>query len=327
MKRQLTVKVESFLIDGVFNISRGAKTHAEVIYCEITEDGVTGRGESVPYKRYGETIDSVINSIKIVSEAVESGLSRIELQSVMPAGAARNAVDCALWDLELKLSNTPAEKRLGLNGTGTLTTAYTLSLGEAEAMYQAAVKNAHRPLLKIKTGTRDDAERLRAVRRGAPNSKIIVDANEGWREDNLAYHLQIAKECDVALIEQPLPAGSDEMLAHIDHLVPLCADESVHLANDLEALKDRYDAINIKLDKTGGLTEALTMKAKAQELGFQIMVGCMVGTSLGMAPAIFLAQGVDYVDLDGPLLLAKDRSPSLRYSESIVYPPTSELWG
>jgi L-alanine-DL-glutamate epimerase-like enolase superfamily enzyme len=327
MVRKLAVAVESFPIDGLFTISRGAKTQADVILCEISQGDVTGRGECVPYKRYGETMDGVFGDIIALKQAIENGLSRDDLQHVMKPGAARNAVDCALWDLEAKLSGQSVASSIGLNPLNVLTTAYTLSLGEPEAMHAAALKNADRPLLKIKTGTPDDAERLRAVRAGAPRSAIIVDANEGWTEENLAYHLALAKECNIALIEQPLPAGADALLSTIDRIVPICADESVHSTEDLAKLRDRYDAINIKLDKTGGLTEALKMKAKAIELNYKIMVGCMVGTSLAMAPAILVAQGADFVDLDGPLLLAKDRSPSLTYQGSLLSAPDASLWG
>lgn len=325
--RQLSVKIESYPIDGVFTISRGAKTHADVILCEITEKGVVGRGECVPYKRYGESMEGVFAEIEALKTLIETGLTRQSLQDNMKPGAARNAIDCALWDLDAKLSGRSVFSTIGIDRLEPLTTAYTLSLAEADVMHQSALKNAHRPLLKIKTGTADDAERLRAVRSGAPNSAIIVDANEGWTEENLAYHLELAKECNIALIEQPLPAGRDGLLASIERLVPICADESVHSTRDLSSLRNRYDAINIKLDKTGGLSESLEMKARALELGYKIMVGCMVGTSLAMAPAILVAQGADFVDLDGPLLLAKDRDPALTYEGSVLLPPAKELWG
>lgn len=327
MVTRLSAKIESFAIDGVFTISRGAKTHADVVLCEVAQGDVVGRGECVPYKRYGETMEGVYDEIIALQGDIAEGLTRQDLQRVMKPGAARNAVDCALWDLEAKLAKQSVAQMIGLKTLSPLTTAYTLSLGEADAMHAAAIKNAHRPLLKIKTGTPDDADRLRAVRAGAPNSAIIVDANEGWTEANLQYHLDLAKECNIALIEQPLPAGQDQILASIERVVPICADESVHSTQDLVALRNRYDAINIKLDKTGGLTEALAMKAKALELDYKIMVGCMVGTSLAMAPATLVAQGADFVDLDGPLLLAEDRNPALNYVGSILHPPMPLLWG
>ena len=245
----------------------------------------------------------------------------------MKPGAARNAVDCALWDLEAKQKGKSVHELAGLSSPGTLTTAYTLSLAEPDAMRNQAAQYAHRALLKIKVGTSDDASRIRAVREGAPESRIILDANEGWTPDSLAYHFAICAEQRIDLIEQPLAAGHDQALATIARPVPVCADESVHATGDLSALVDRYDAVNIKLDKTGGLTEALRMRDAATSLGLKVMVGCMVGTSLGMAPAILAAQGADFVDLDGPLLLARDRTPGLRYEASLVFPPEPRLWG
>ena len=326
MRRNLEATIEAFPIAGLFTISRGSKTQAEVITCTITADGRSGRGECVPYRRYGETVEQVLADILAVRQAVADGADRVEIQSLMRPGAARNAVDCALWDLEAKLSGITVPERLGLVAEP-LTTAFTLSLGEPQAMAAAAAANAHRPLLKVKLGTVDDRSRMRAVREAAPSSRIIVDANEGWTEENLSEHLRVARETRIDLIEQPLPAGADRMLADIERLVPICADESVHGTEDLAGLRARYDAVNIKLDKSGGLTEALRMKAEANRLGFRIMVGCMVGTSLAMAPAALLAQDVDYADLDGPLLLARDREPALTYEGSTLFPPTGEVWG
>lgn len=326
MRRNLEATIETFPIAGLFTISRGSKTTADVVACTIVAEGVSGRGECVPYKRYGETLDGVTAEIEAASRAICEGADRNALQSIMKPGAGRNAVDCALWDLEAKLSGRSAASLLGVSPVP-ITTAFTLSLGEPDSMASEAAKNAHRPLLKVKLGTPDDESRMRAVRKAAPQSAIIVDANEGWTEANLERHLEIALETGIALIEQPLPAGKDQLLAQIDRRVPICADESVHSTGDLASLRDLYDAVNIKLDKTGGLTEALRMKAEAKRLGFQVMVGCMVGTSLAMAPAVLLAQDVEYADLDGPLLLARDRQPGLRYEGSIVFPPTAELWG
>ena len=327
MRRHLEATIETFPIAGLFTISRGSKTEAEVVTCTIHENGVSGRGECVPYKRYGESLDGVLSDIRSIAESIGSGLTREELQTRMKPGAARNAVDCALWDLEAKRSGGRVADMIGAAGRKPLVTAFTLSLGEPAAMAADARKNAQRPLLKVKLGTGDDESRLRAVREAAPNSRIIVDANEGWTEENLTHHMAIAAEMNVSLIEQPLPAGKDAALAGIRRLVSVCADESVHATEDLESLRDRYDAVNIKLDKTGGLTEALVMKAEAQRLGFLVMLGCMVGSSLAMAPAVLLAQDADYADLDGPLLLAKDRPNGLRYEGSLVYPPDSDLWG
>lgn len=327
MARNLEATIEAFPIAGAFTISRGSKTQADVIVCRMSEDGYSGLGECVPYRRYGETMEGVMAEIKAISQAIEAGITLSDLQSQMKPGAARNAVDCALWDLEAKRLNRRVASLIGVNRQDPVITAFTLSLADAQTMAADARKNAGRPLLKIKLGTDNDEERMRAVRDSAPSSRIIVDANEGWTAENIERHLAIARELDISLIEQPLPAGKDALLAGIPHPVPVCADESVHATNDLRALRDRYDAVNIKLDKTGGLTEALRMKQEAQRLGFQIMVGCMVGTSLAMAPAVLLAQDADYADLDGPLLLAKDRPGGLRYEGSIVYPPEADLWG
>lgn len=327
MARHLEATIEAFPIAGSFTISRGSKTQADVIVCTISEDGLSGRGECVPYRRYGETMDSVMAEIMAVTKAIEAGLMRDGLQSAMNPGAARNAIDCALWDLEAKRSQRPVGTVIGASSREPIVTAFTLSIAEPEAMGADALKNRERPLLKIKLGTEDDESRMRSVRDSAPDARIIVDANEGWTSENIERHLAIAHELKISLIEQPLPVGKDAILSRIERLVPICADESVHSTADLASLRDRYDAVNIKLDKTGGLTEALLMKAEAERLGFQIMVGCMVGTSLAMAPAVLLAKDTDYADLDGPLLLAQDRPGGLRYEGSLVYPPTPDLWG
>ncbi len=327
MPRSLEIQMNSFPIAGTFTISRGAKTSAEVISVTLRENGGQGWGECVPYRRYGETMESVQAQIEAARPLIESGISREDLLSAMAPGAARNAVDCALWDLESKLSGTSVATRIDLTAPKALTTAYTISLGEPEVMAAQAGEHAGRALLKVKVGTGDDESRIRAVRAAAPNAAIILDANEGWPEAALEHHLKISAEMNIALVEQPLPAGKDEMLAVINRPVIVCADESVHHTGDLASLRDRYDAINIKLDKTGGLTEALAMKREAQRLGFQIMLGCMVGTSLAMAPAVLLAQDAEFVDLDGPLLLARDREPGLRYEASLVFTPERELWG
>ncbi|PDT84314.1 N-acetyl-D-Glu racemase DgcA [Sinorhizobium sp. BJ1] len=327
MSISLAAAVEHFPIAGAFTISRGSKTTASVVTCRIGDGTAFGRGECVPYGRYGESIDSVLSEIEAVRPLIEAGMTRLELQEAMKPGAARNAVDCALWDLEAKQRNTSAATLAGIADPVSLTTAYTISLVEPEEMMAQAAKYAHRALLKVKVGTADDTSRIRAVRKGAPDSHIILDANEGWTPENLAFHFAACAEAGIDLIEQPLPAGSDAALAHVDRAVPVCADESVHATADLKALVGRYDAVNIKLDKTGGLTEALRMREEAKALGLKIMVGCMVGSSLAMAPAILVAQGADFVDLDGALLLAEDRSPGLRYEASLVFPPDPSLWG
>lgn len=327
MPRSLEIHPESFPIAGTFTISRGAKTAADVIACILGDGERIGRGECVPYGRYGETLDSVTAQIEAARPLIEAGISRQELQQAMTPGAARNAVDCALWDLEAKQLGTTVAQSIGLLALRPLTTAFTISLGEPDVMAAQARANAGRALLKVKVGTGDDESRIRAVRAAAPDAAIILDANEGWPEETLAHHLKIAAELGIALVEQPLPAGKDELLAEIERPILVCADESVHHTGDLASLRDRYDAINIKLDKTGGLTEALAMKREAQRLDFRIMLGCMVGTSLAMAPAVLLAQDADFVDLDGPLLLARDREPGLRYEASLVWPPETTLWG
>lgn len=332
MSRHLKATTEAFPIAGTFTISRGSKTEAEVVTCTIEQNGVRGRGECVPYRRYGESLEAVTADIRAMAGPVGDGLTRSQLQSAMQPGAARNAVDCALWDLEAKLSGRRVAAMIGATGIRPFVTAFTLSLREPEEMAAEARRHADRPLLKIKLGTENDEARLRAVRDAAPDARIIVDANEGWTEANLLRHVEIAAELNVSLIEQPLPAGADAALLALrrsgsQNRVSICADESVHATADLQSLRDRYDAVNIKLDKTGGLTEALAMKAEAQRLGFAVMIGCMVGTSLAMAPAVLLAKDADYADLDGPLLLGHDRPDGLRYEGSLVYPPEPALWG
>ncbi|RUM97976.1 dipeptide epimerase [Pseudaminobacter arsenicus] len=328
MARVLSVNIERFPIAGTFTISRGSKTQAEVVTVTIRDGDHIGRGECVPYTRYGETIEGVAHAIAGMRADIESGLGRHALIEALPAGAARNAIDCALWDLEAKTSGRPVWTGLSDTPPRALETAYTLSLAAPEAMAAQAHENAMRPVLKVKIGVGDeDVERIRAVVQAAPDSRLILDANEGWTEDNIRQNLAVAAECGIALVEQPLPAGKDGILRHIPHPVPICADESVHEARNLNELVGLYDAVNIKLDKAGGLTAAILLRDRAREMGFSIMVGCMVGTSLAMAPAVLLAQGADFVDLDGPLLLSQDRVPGLGYHGSLVSPPQAELWG
>jgi len=323
----LSVRAEHWPIAGSFAISRGSKTEAVVVVAEISDGTHRGRGECVPYARYGEDVAGVTAAITAMSGPLAEGLDRAGLQQAMPPGAARNALDCALWDLEAKRAERPAHELAGLTPPRPLTTAYTISLGTPEVMARAAKAAADRTLLKIKLGSDGDPDRIRAVRQAAPRAELIVDANEGWRAENLAGNLSACAEARVILIEQPLPAGDDAALAHVERRISVCADESVHDRASLAALVGRYDSINIKLDKTGGLTEALLMAAEAKRLGFDIMVGCMVATSLAMAPAMLVAQQARVVDLDGPLLLAKDRGDGLRYEGSIIHPPSPALWG
>ena len=323
----LTVTLDRFPLARAFVISRGAKTEAVVVTATITDGAAVGHGECVPYGRYGETIESVVAQIESVRAAVEANPDRLALQALLPPGAARNALDCALWDLEAKRTGLRAVTLAGLARLPPAVTAYTISVGTPEAMAAATLEAAERPVLKIKLAGDGDPARLRAVRAAAPDALLIVDANEAWREAELEGHLAVCAELGVALVEQPLPAGRVAALAGIARPVPICADESVHDRAGLAALVDRYDAVNIKLDKTGGLTEALAMAAEAERLGFGIMVGCMVGSSLAMAPALLLSPKARFVDLDGPLLLAQDRVPGLRYEGSLVYPPDPALWG
>jgi L-alanine-DL-glutamate epimerase-like enolase superfamily enzyme len=327
MLPRLAARIERWPIAGAFTISRGAKTEAVVVVAEISRDGLTGRGECVPYARYGETPEATLAAIQSFNARLHAGADRQALQAALPAGAGRNALDCALLDLEAKTRSQRAWDLLGFPAPRPATTAYTISLGTPDAMAAATEKAAGRPLLKIKLGGDGDGDRIAAVRREAPESELIVDANEAWTPDNLEQNLAECAEVGVTLVEQPLPAGRDQALARIRRPMAVCADESVHDRASLEGLRERYDAINIKLDKTGGLTEALAMAEAAQALGFEIMVGCMVATSLAMAPAMLLAQRARYVDLDGPLLLAKDRDDGLRYDGSTVYPPDAALWG
>ena len=324
---RVSCAIETFPIAGRFVIARGAKTEARVVVVTITDGVVSGRGECVPYGRYDESVESVVAAIEGVRAAVERDGDRARLQDLLPAGAARNALDCALWDLEAKRTGVPAWRRAGLAPPAPCVTAYTISVGSPETMAEAARRAAARPLLKVKLGGDGDRQRIAAVRAAAPDATLVVDANESWAERDLAAMIACCAEHRVALIEQPLPAGADAALASIPHEVPICADESVHDRHDLAALRDRYDAVNIKLDKTGGLTEALAMAAAAEAAGFAIMVGCMVGTSLAMAPALLLAGRARFVDLDGPLLLAQDRTGGLVYEGSTVWPPSPALWG
>jgi L-Ala-D/L-Glu epimerase len=327
MRTELQLAVESFPIAGRFVISRGAKTEARVVTATLRAGAAIGRGECVPYARYGESVESVVAAIESLRGAIEAGADRAALQRLLPAGAARNALDCALWDLEAKASGTRAFRAAGFERLVALVTAYTLSVGTPDEMRAAALKAADRPLLKIKLAGEGDEERLAAVRAGAPRAQLIVDANEAWSEETLVARLDACARHGVALVEQPLPAGRDDMLARLPRPIPICADESAHDRGSLADLRGRYDAVNVKLDKTGGLTEALAMTKQARDMGFRIMAGCMVGSSLAMAPAALIGQMADWVDLDGPLLLARDREPGLVYEGSTLEPPPAALWG
>jgi L-alanine-DL-glutamate epimerase-like enolase superfamily enzyme len=324
---RLSISVETWPIAGQFTISRGAKTEAKVVLAELLQEGHRGRGECVPYTRYGESAESVVAALEPLVGMVAGGLTRVELQDAMPPGAARNALDCAFWDLEAKQAGKRVHVLAGLPPPHPLTTAFTISLGTPEAMAEAARAAAARPLLKIKLGADGDPERIAAVRAAVPNAQLIVDANEGWNPGNLADNFAACADSRVILVEQPLPSSADGALATIAKPVPVCADESAHGRASLPALVGKYDAVNIKLDKTGGLTEALAMVADAHTLGLMVMTGCMVATSLSMAPAILVAQTARFVDLDGPLLLTRDRAGGLIYDGSLVHPPAAALWG
>jgi L-Ala-D/L-Glu epimerase len=325
---ELSVRIERWPLAGAFTISRGSKTEAVVVVAELSDGIHRGRGESVPYARYGETPDGIVAAIEAMRPALQRGLDRTALQRAMPAGAARNALDCAYWDVNAKQTGRRAYDLAGIGKPRPLTTAYTISLAEVGEMAAAAEQAAWRPLLKVKLGGgAEDGQRIAAVRRAAPQAELIVDANEGWEATELARNLAACADAGVTLVEQPLAEGRDDALAHVKRPVPVCADESVHTRASLDALAGKYDAVNVKLDKAGGLTEALALAVEAEQRGFAVMLGSMVATSLAVAPAILAAQRARVVDLDGPLLLAKDRAGGLRYDGSIVYPPEPELWG
>jgi L-Ala-D/L-Glu epimerase len=319
--RKISFASESWPIAGTFTIARGSKTAADVVVVSITENGKTGRGEAVPYPRYGETVPFALAALEASRSEIEAGR-----KPDLPK-AASNALDCALWDLHAKQTGTPAWQLAELQKPTPVITAFTLSLDTPEAMGRAAANAASRPLLKLKLGREDDMERLHAIRNAAPKTRLIVDANEGWTPDNLSEMLAACEKCKVELVEQPLPAGKDDALYNLPRNTIICADESAHGRSTLHELRGKYDAINIKLDKTGGLTEALALARESRVQGFKIMVGCMLATSLAMAPAFLLAQLADYVDLDGPLLLAKDRDPGFTFEGSLMLPPPPALWG
>lgn len=314
---------ESWPLREVFTISRGAKTTAEVVTVTARAGAHTGRGEAVPYARYGETVEAAISTLN----GLPPFTSRHEAQALLPPGAARNALDCALWDLEAKQHNRPAFELAGVPQVAPLLTCYTLSLGPPDAMATKAASVRHLPLLKLKLGGVGDRERMLAVRAARPDARLVADANEAWTPDLAPDLFQAAAQAGIELIEQPFAADSDEALRAIPRRVAVCADESLHTRGDLPRLAGLYDAINIKLDKAGGLTEALALKLEAEKLGLKIMVGSMVATSLAAAPAMLLAQGADWVDLDGPLLLARDREHGIAISDGVMSPPHARLWG
>ncbi len=325
----LTARIERWPIAGAFTISRGAKHEAVVVVAEVSDGTHVGRGECTPYPRYGETPEGTLTGLQGLGGQVT--LNRSSWQYSMPPCAGRNALDCALWDIEARRAGKRAWQLAGLTSPEPILTCYTISLASPAEMAAKAAAVAHLPLLKLKLGAKDDAggdiERMRAVRRARPDARLVADANEGWTATDLEPLLRCAAEVGLETIEQPLPADDDAILAHVPHPVPICADESAHTAEGLADLRSRYDAVNIKLDKTGGLTHALEMASAARAQGLRVMVGCMVATSLAMAPALLLAATADWADLDGPLLLARDRTPGLAIANGIIAPAPSELWG
>lgn len=324
---KLVAAPESWPIAGAFTIARGSKTAADVVVVTLSRGGISGRGECVPYPRYNESVPQVLAAIAAHQQQIEALPHRAALASLDLPHAARNAIDCAWWDLDAKAAATPAWQLAGVAEPVARETAFTISLDTPEVMAAAARKAAHRPLLKLKLGRDGDAARLAAIRAAAPHARLIVDANEGWRGDSLPAMLRACADAGVELVEQPLPADDDEALRGLPRTVTICADESAHGLESLPGLIGKYDAINIKLDKTGGLTPALALAQAAREARLGIMVGCMLATSLAMAPAFLLAGLADYIDLDGPLLLAKDRTPGIAYEGSLMQPPPAALWG
>ncbi len=324
----MSARAESWPLAAPFRISRGVKYAAEVVEVEIEQRGARGRGESVPYARYGETLDSVLEAIRevqgVIPERVSSGR---ELDALMPPGAARNAVDCALWDLTAKLDGQSVTARLGMPRLAPIVSALTVGLDAPDAMFAAAAAIGEAPLIKVKVDASQPDRQIAAVRRAAPHAKLIVDPNESWSLGLLRDLQPLLQETRVDLIEQPLPADADEVLEGFESVCPICADESCHVAADLPRLEGRYQAINIKLDKTGGLTAALELLRDARSRGFKIMVGCMICTSLGIAPALHVARHADFVDLDGPWWLEQDRPGGARFEGGLLHPPEIELWG
>ena len=325
--RILEAEHSRFPLKRPFRIARGVKTAADVVDVRISEDGVSGSGEGVPYPRYGESVESALAAVEEVRAAIEAGADREALLSLMPAGAARNAVDCALWDLEARRSGRSVAARIGAPKPERMPSALTIGIDTPDVMAEAAAAVRHAPLLKIKVDADDPAARIRAVRSAAPDARLIVDPNESW-DRALVQSMQAALvEAGVALLEQPVPVGTDDWLAGFDPAVPICADESVHVAEDLGLVASRYQFVNVKLDKAGGLTAALRLAAEARDLGLGLMTGCMVSSSLSIAPALHVAQLSDFVDLDGPLWLLEDRPGGVRDEGGMLIPPRPGFWG
>ena len=327
MLRELTVTSESWPLATPFRISRGVKTVAEVVVVEVREGDARGRGEGVPYPRYGETVESVLAQVRSVRKEMEQGVTRAALQELLPAGAARNAVDCALWDLSAGTTGRSVAHQLGAGPLRPLTTALTIGIDSPAAMRAAAVKLSAHPLIKVKVDNIDPEAQLRAVREGAPEDRLIIDPNESWTLELLESLQPVLVEMGVELVEQPLPAREDDLLEDFEPAVAICADESCHVAADLPRLMSRYQAVNIKLDKTGGLSGALELLHEARAAGLKIMCGCMISTSLSIAPAFHIARHAQFVDLDGPLWLTKDWPGGVHLEGGELLPPSDALWG
>lgn len=327
MPRTLHAQHDRFALSRPFRIARGVKSFADVIIVTIEEEGTAGRGEGVPYPRYGESVETSLAAIEEARAAIEAGAGRQTLQSLLPPGAARNAVDCALWDLEARRSGVDVASLAGLSATGPLVSALTLGIDTPEAMAAAAARYAEAPLLKVKVDAEDPAARIRAVRAAAPNSALIVDPNESWDRRLMEAMQPVLVEAGIVLIEQPVPAGADSWLEGFVPAVPICADEAVHVAADLDSIARRYQAVNVKLDKAGGLTAALELASAARARGLGLMTGCMVCSSLSIAPAFHVAALSDFVDLDGPLWLREDRAGGVKDEGGVLHPPVPGFWG
>ena len=327
MALTITIKHERFPLAQVFRISRGAKTAADVIHVSVSDGEHTGFGESVPYGRYGESIESVTARLEQVRASIVSLEDHAALPELLPAGSARNALDCALWDLTAKVTGKPVSELLDLPVTPHCFTAQTISVDTVENMQASARKLKGAPIIKVKLDPDAVVDKIRAIHEVTPESRLIVDANEGWTIEDLKAVAKPLKACNVVLIEQPIPAENDEVLEHYECPIPLCADESCHTSAGLDVLRKRYQSINIKLDKTGGLTEAAALYKAARAMDFSVMVGCMVGTSLAMAPAYLLCDGADFVDLDGPILIAQDRENGFCFDNGKMWQPDTFLWG
>lgn len=324
---KLELETTAWPVDGDFTISRGSRQVAEAIKIALASEGCSGQAECVPYARYGETLTSVERQIRDAVDRLGASPDRVRLQEMLPAGAARNALDCALWDLEAKRLETSVAALAGLERREWVETAFTLSLGTPEKMRARAVEHQNKSLLKLKLSGAGDVERVAAVRAGAPHARIIVDANESWTVDDYLELAPRLQELGVSLIEQPFPADADGPLSSLPHPIPVCADESCHTRADLPRLAELYDMINIKLDKAGGLTEGLALLNEARDNNFSIMIGSMLGSSLAVAPARLLAPYADIVDLDGPLLLAADYEPPILFEGNMMGEPDPALWG